>query len=162
MRRGKGGSRAGAPKGVLPARDRLLGHATPSPPPPAGRPWVLLDTNALFLPFTRRFPLEAEVQRLMEGARIGVPQSVHGELRRLEARGGAHARAARLFADRFPSLPTDLHGDDALESLARELGAWVVTSDRALRTRLEAQGLGVLFPRGDHHLASSPRAPPFP
>ncbi len=162
MRQGKGSSRTAVPRGGLSARDRLLGHPTPSSSPPSGRPWVLLDTNALFLPFTRRFPLEAEIRRLMEGARIGVPQSVHGELKRLEVRGGPHARAARLLADRFPSLPTDLHGDDALESLARELGAWVVTSDRALRARLEAQGLGVLFPRGDRHLASSPRAPPFP
>ncbi|EQD45315.1 hypothetical protein B1B_13102, partial [mine drainage metagenome] len=103
-----------------------------------------------------------EIHRLMEGARIGVPESVHGELKRLEARGNPHARAARLLAERFPMLPTDLHGDEALESLARELGAWVVTSDRLLRRRLEAQGVGVLFPRGDHHLTSGPRAPPFP
>ncbi len=151
-----------ASRGSPSGREKLLGHPARPVPPVSGRPWVLLDTNTLYLPLTRRFPLEAEIHRLMEGARIGVPESVHGELKRLEARGNPHARAARLLAERFPMLPTDLHGDEALESLARELGAWVVTSDRLLRRRLEAQGVGVLFPRGDHHLTSGPRAPPFP
>jgi len=152
-----------SPSGRRPSgRERLLGRPSPPPVPTSGRPWVLLDTNALYLPFTRRFPLEMEIHRLMEGARIGVPDSVHGELQRLEARGDPNARAARLLAARYPRIPTDLHGDGALESLALELGAWVVTSDRQLRSRLEAQGVGVLFPRGDRHLASGPRAPPLP
>lgn len=116
------------------------------------RPWVLLDTNALFLPFTRRFPLEREVGRLMEGARVGVPQSVLGELDRLVQRARPHARAARTYADRFPLVPTDLKGDAALETLARDLGACIVTADAELRRRLYAKGMKVLFPRGEKHL----------
>ncbi|MDE1820333.1 MAG: hypothetical protein KGJ23_06615 [Euryarchaeota archaeon] len=125
----------------------------PPPSAPRGPPRVLLDTNALFLPFTRGFPLEREIFRLMEGARIEVPQSVLGELDRLVGRGRAQARAARAYAERFPVVLTDLKGDAALETLARDLGAVIVTADRELRRRLYAKGMKVLFPRGEKHLA---------
>lgn len=116
-------------------------------------PLVLLDTNALFLPFTRRFPLEREIYRLLEGARIEVPQSVRGELDRLVERARPNARAARAYAERFRVVPTDLKGDAALETLARDLGAIIVTADGELRRRLYAKGMKVLFPRGEKHLA---------
>jgi uncharacterized protein len=127
-------------------------------------PRVFLDTNALFLPFTRRFPLEGEIFRHLEGARIEVPQSVLGELDRLVEREKPHARAARVFAGRFPVVPTDLKGDAALETLARDLGGVVVTGDRELRRRLCAKGMKVLFPRGQMHLgwAQGPRRRKLP
>ncbi len=121
--------------------------------PRKDRPRVLLDTNALFLPFTRHFPLEREVTRLVEGAVIEVPQSVRGELDRLVLRGRGYARAARSYAERFPVTPTDLRGDAALETLARDLGAIILTADRELRRRLHAKGMKILFPRGEKHLA---------
>ena len=116
-------------------------------------PRVLLDTNALFLPFTRHFPLEQEIHRILEGARIEVPQSVRGELDRLVERSRPNARAARAYAERFPVVPTDLKGDAAIETLARDLGAIIVTADGELRRRLYAKGMKVLFPRGEKHLA---------
>ena len=118
----------------------------------ASRPRVFVDTNALFLPFTRRFPLEREVYRLLEWARIEVPQSVLGELDRLVARGRPNARVARAYADRFPVVPTDLKGDAALETLARDHGGVILTADGELRRRLVAKGMKVLFPRGEKHL----------
>ncbi len=123
--------------------------------PPPGRPQVLLDANALMLPFNHRFPLEREIFRVMEGAQIRVPSSVVGELERLADFGVFPARAAREFAKRFPVVPTDLRGDAALETLARDLDAWIVTGDRELRRRLEARNLKVLFPRGMTRLEPS-------
>jgi len=119
------------------------------------RPLVLLDTNALLLPFTSHFPLENEIFRLIEGADIRVPSSVLKELGQLRSSGLLNARAALQFAKRFQVVPTDLDGDAAMETLAKEMGAWVVTADRELRERLESQGLGVLFPRGKRKLSPS-------
>ena len=142
---GRGRSPDPSPQTLLPGR---LG-------PPPGRPQVLLDANALMLPFNHRFPLEREIFRVMEGAQIRVPSSVVGELERLADFGVFPARAAREFAKRFPVVPTDLRGDAALETLARDLDAWIVTGDRELRRRLEARNLKVLFPRGMTRLEPS-------
>ncbi len=116
------------------------------------RPVVLLDANALLLPFTAHFRLEEEVYHQVDGAEICVPSSVLGELERVGARGTARARAAREYARRFREVPTDRSGDDALVALGRELSAWVVTGDRELRRRLLRAGVPVLYPRGRSHL----------
>ena len=126
-----------------------------------GRPIVLVDANALLLPFTVRFRLEQEIDRQVDGARVAVPSSVLGELDRIASRGNVNARAAREFARRFEEVPTDHQGDDALVQLGRQLHAWVLTGDRALRKRLLEAGVPVLFPRGKTHLdrAVSPPRP---
>lgn len=116
---------------------------------------VLLDTNSLLWPFTGSLRLEEEVHRWIEGADIVVPSSVLRELETLSARGVAGAKGALRLARRFRIILTDLEGDAALETLAGDLRAWVVTGDRELRTRLEARGTGVLFPKGERRLAPS-------
>jgi rRNA-processing protein FCF1 len=121
-------------------------------PAARGRPVVLVDANALLLPFTAHFRLEEEVNGQVEGARILVPSSVLGELERVASRGNPNARAAREFARRFEVAVTDFQGDDALVNLGRRLRAWVLTGDRALRSRLLEAGVPVLFPRGKSHL----------
>jgi rRNA-processing protein FCF1 len=128
-------------------------------PPARGRPIVLVDANALLLPFTSHFRLEEEIYGQVDGARVLVPSSVLGELERVAARGNANARAAREFARRFAVVLTEIQGDDALVDLGRQLSAWVLTGDRALRARLLEAGVPVLFPRGKSHLdrAVSPR-----
>ncbi|HLY76792.1 MAG TPA: twitching motility protein PilT [Thermoplasmata archaeon] len=129
--------------------------------PSSGRPVVLVDANALLLPFTSHFRLEEEIYAQVDGARILIPASVLGELERVAHRGNVQARAAREFARRFDIVPTEALGDDALVELGRRLTAWVLTGDRALRTRLLEAGVRVLFPRGKSHLdrAVSPRPP---
>jgi rRNA-processing protein FCF1 len=119
------------------------------------RPLVLIDTNALLLPFSSRLPLESEIYRWMPEADVRVPSSVIRELNRLSRKGVPNARGALEFAKRFPEVPTDLEGDAAMETLAKELGAWVVTADGELRKRLEEEGFGVLFPTGRRKLSPS-------
>lgn len=122
---------------------------------------MLVDANALLLPFTSHFRLEEEIYLHVDGARVLVPSSVLGELERVADRGNAFARAAREFARRFDVVHTEAQGDDALVELGRRLSAWVLTGDRALRTRLLEAGVPVLFPRGKSHLdrAVAPRQP---
>jgi len=119
---------------------------------------VLLDTNAVLLAFTSGVDLVGEVARLRPGATVCVPTTVLGELDRLAARATPFARAAAELARRLPSIPAPGRGDASIAALARRLGAAVVTADRALRDRLSADGIPVLYPRGPGRLSEYPRA----
>ncbi|MCI4323841.1 MAG: hypothetical protein L3K03_07495 [Thermoplasmata archaeon] len=117
---------------------------------------VLLDTNALFLPFRERFPLEAELTRVVPGSEVRVPAPVRREIARLVAAGRPGAAVAAEFAGRFPSVPGPGEGDVAILGIARRLRAAVVTADAGFRDRLLAAGIPVLSPRGLHRLVWAP------
>ncbi len=134
-------------------------------PDPPGGGWVLLDTNALFLPFRTHLDLEQEIRRLVGRTRIGIPQLVLGEVDRLIDRRAEAAISARILARRFTLVPSVGHGDAGILAVARRFRATVVTADRGLRDRLRASGLPVLFPRRGHQLEllpprASPGSPP--
>lgn len=107
---------------------------------------VLLDANALLMPFQFSLDLEGELRRLLGTPRILVPSSVLEELDRLAATKRV-ARAARLLAERFEVVDVPGRGDDALVEAARARGAVVVTNDRRLRRRLREAGLPVIYLR---------------
>jgi rRNA-processing protein FCF1 len=122
-------------------------------PARAGAGDVLLDTNALFLPFRERIPLEPELERLAPGRRAVVPRTVLEELVRLARERRPGAALARRMAERFPTVAAPGRGDAAVLALARRTGAWVVTSDRQLAARLILAGVTVLRPRGRARLS---------
>ena len=122
--------------------------------------WVLLDTNALFLPFTGSIDLEAGVATAAPAIPIGVTTGTLGELDALRRRGVAHSHAAREYAARFPTVASRGRGDSGLLEVAQALGAWVVTTDHALRDRLVARGVSVLEPRGRSRLRLVRGRPP--
>ncbi len=109
-------------------------------------PLVLLDTNALLMPFKLGMDLEGEIERALGRCRIAVPEAVMVELRSMPITM-REARAALQLAGRFETLPTAGTGDDAILELARREGAVVVTGDRDLIERLRGAGLRVLRPR---------------
>lgn len=113
---------------------------------------VILDTNALMMPFQFGVDPEVEVRRIMGTARIVVLSSIKGELERL-AMKRPEARAALRYAERFEILETDMSGDDSILAAAVEMGAVVVTSDGGLRQRLREMGITVLYMRGKKRLA---------
>jgi uncharacterized protein len=113
---------------------------------------VLLDTNALLLPFTRRFPLEKEIERLVGPAQIQVPTFALAELEGLAERGVPGARPALDWSAKFPRRTTRGRGDAALLRAARPYRDWVVTSDRELQSRLRLRGVSTLIPRDRHRL----------
>jgi rRNA-processing protein FCF1 len=118
---------------------------------PGGAARVLLDANALFLPFVAGTDLESEIRRTTDRPDVRVPSSVLRELRRLAARGEAHGREALQLAGRFPVATNPGTGDAALVALA-VAGDTVVTADRALQAQLLARGVDVLVPRDRVHL----------
>lgn len=112
----------------------------------ADLPLVLLDTNALLMPFQMSLDVESEIERLMGRCRIAVPQVSIAELRAMgsSVRDGS---AALKFAERFEVMPTVGLGDDAIVDLAIRTDGIVVTGDRGLIKRLHKAGLRVLRPR---------------
>jgi len=95
------------------------------------RPRVVLDANALMLPFQFRVNLDAELARLLGECETYVPSSVVGELARLAARDRT-AKAALALAAKYRTHETTERGDRAVVAAAEALGAHVVTSDQGL------------------------------
>ncbi|HLF16891.1 MAG TPA: hypothetical protein VI796_05620 [Candidatus Thermoplasmatota archaeon] len=117
---------------------------------------VVLDTNALLLPFTAGTDLEREIERLVGPARIVVPAAMVQEIDSLTTHGGAEgraAKAARKLMTRFDSEATPYGGDDGLLDVARRLKAVVVTNDRKLQEECSRSGLQVLHSRETGRLA---------
>ena len=109
-------------------------------------PLILLDANALMMPFQFALDLEQELVRLLGAYRAAVPTSVLRELEDLSS-GNPKAKAALRFAARFPAMEVEGIGDDAVFALALAEGAAVLTNDRELRRRLRAAKLPVIYLR---------------
>src|SRR5439155_26598556 len=74
---------------------------------------VLLDTNALLMPFQFRVNLETELNRLMGSADIAIPRPVRNELELLAERD-RNAQAALRLAVRYRVIEASGSADDAL------------------------------------------------
>jgi rRNA-processing protein FCF1 len=114
---------------------------------------VILDTNALLMPFQFGINLDVELERLLGDCEVLVPSSVFEELALLEQK--KLAKAARSLASKFKMLEVEGKGDEAIISAAKSQKAVVVTNDRELIERLKAIGIKVAFLRSRSHLVLS-------
>jgi rRNA-processing protein FCF1 len=113
---------------------------------------VVVDTNILFLVIRAGFPLEAEVDRVLPGSELLVPESVVAELEGLAKSLIPGAMAAQALAERCTVVPTRTRGDDGVIEAAVTTQSWVATADRELRRRLTLRGVTSLVPRDRHRL----------
>lgn len=102
---------------------------------------VVLDTNALLMPFEVKLNLDLEIRRLVGNARVVVPGPMVGELKRC---GAKHSKAAISLARKYEIIHTEKDGDEAIIELATKLDAFVVTNDKELRSRLRADRKSVV------------------
>ena len=114
-------------------------------------PAVVLDANALLLPFQFRVNLEAELRRLLGDPEIYVPTPVLDELKGL-ARSLREARAALKLAAKFQVVDVQGGADDAILEAASRLSAVVVSNDAALLRRLKEARIPRIFLRSRSHL----------
>ncbi len=114
---------------------------------------VVLDTNALLLPFQFRVNLEAELRRLLGVLEIYVPSPVLDELKGL-ARSVRAARGALKLAARFQVVDVMGDADDAVLEAAARLKAVVVSNDAALLRRLKEARIPRIFLRSRSHLVA--------
>jgi len=119
----------------------------PLPVPPA----VVLDANALRMPFQFRVNLDAELLRLLGECDVVVPEAVIGELRR-QAADDREAQAALRLAAKYRTVPGPGRGDESVVLLAQKLGAVVVTNDAGLLFQLRRLGIPRISLRARNHL----------
>jgi hypothetical protein len=122
----------------------------PEKPP---RAIVVLDANALMMPFQFGLNIDIELGRLMPGCEIIVPSSVIIELRAVLKRTfDPHAKAALSLAPKYRFIRADGFGDDSVLKMAKDLEAALVTNDKQMRSRAHVLGLTVIGLRGKNHL----------
>ncbi|TMA05106.1 MAG: twitching motility protein PilT [Methanobacteriota archaeon] len=114
---------------------------------------VLLDANALLMPFQFRVNLDREIQRLLGDADVAVPKPVLAELEFLAERD-REARAGLRLARRYRVIDATGSADDALLDLAGTNRAVVVTNDQPLLNRLREKGIPRLRLRSRNHLVA--------
>ncbi len=111
---------------------------------------VILDTNALLMPFEIRMNLDLAIAELIGEARIIVPGPLVGELKHLDHK---FAGAALALARKYEIVPTVTTGDNAVMELARMTGGYVLTNDKELRRRLRKEKIPLIYLRSGTHLA---------
>jgi hypothetical protein len=117
---------------------------------------IVLDANALLMPFQFNIHIDQELRRLFGDIPVVVPSSVLGELANILDK---NAKAAAALARKYTVVETDFGGDDAVIDVAERFSGAVVTNDRELIRRLRARGIRVVRMRGQHHLDSGEDAP---
>ncbi len=110
---------------------------------------VVLDANALMMPFQYKLNIDVELTRLLGSYELYVPSCVLGELERVAKRRW-EARAALQMAQRYRVIEVQSRGDAGVIEAAKKLNAAVVTNDKALRIRLMKDGIRVIFMKQNH------------
>jgi len=118
---------------------------------------VVLDTNALMIPYQSGINIEKELTRLLGICRIIVPSSVVEEMERLAGEDGGTGRAAKLGLSiikkrGFRLMETESKGDDGVLETALKMDGAVVTNDRELQERARKMNLPIIYPRGENRL----------
>lgn len=110
---------------------------------------VVLDANALMMPFQFSINIDAEIERLIGRARIVVPECV---VRELEGLRGRAAKAALMLARKYEIVPSEGTGDECVLSVALRENAYLLTNDAALRRRARAVGVKCIYLRKSSYL----------
>ena len=110
---------------------------------------VVLDTNALLMPFEFKMNLDLELANLFGEFEAYVPGPVIGELKRSDSK---HAQVALKLAGKYIRYETSTQGDAGVLEVAKALDAMVVTNDFILRRKMRAAGVRAVFLRSRKRL----------
>lgn len=112
---------------------------------------VILDTNALMMPFQFGVNLDLELERLFGSFEILVPSPVVRELTSLAPKDRI-ARSALRLARKYKTVESEGQTDKVLVDLAKDLHAVVVSNDKLVIRSLEREGLPYVRLRSRSHL----------
>jgi hypothetical protein len=114
---------------------------------------VVLDANALMMPFQFKINLDLELQRLLGSFDVVVPSTVVEELKNVaQAQKNSEAKVALKLARKYRIVPAEGRGDRAVLALALELKAVLLTNDADLRKRARNAGLRTACLRSRTHI----------
>jgi len=114
---------------------------------------VVLDTNALLMPFEIRINLDIALADLLGDVRCVVPGPLIGELKHLDHK---FSKAALELARKYEIVQTTLSGDGAVIEAALSTGGYILTNDKDLRSKARKQNIPVIFLRSGNHLVADP------
>lgn len=110
---------------------------------------VVLDTNALLMPFERKMNIDLSVRDLLGDVHFVIPGPLIGELKHLNSK---YASAALELARRYEIIPTEAVGDKAVIELALKTKGYVLTNDKELRKILRSLKVPLIYLRSSTHL----------
>lgn len=105
---------------------------------------VIIDTNALMMPFQKNVDIETQLIEIYGKYEIIILSTVIDELKNLTDKGNWQAKSALELAKRYKLLETDGKGDNAIISAAKRINATVITNDKKLRKELRQFGINVI------------------
>ena len=112
---------------------------------------VVLDTNAILMPFEIRINIDLAIEKLIGEARLVVPGPLIGELKHLKHK---FANAALDLARKYEIIQTVTTGDDAVIEAATKTNGYVLTNDKELRQRLRKMKIPMIYLRSGTHLVT--------
>lgn len=115
---------------------------------------VVLDTNALLMPFEVGINIDLEVRNLLGDVRFVVPGPLVGELKHLDSR---FAKPALALARSREIVPCNARGDDSVLEVAQREGGYILTNDKELRRRARKIGIPLIYLRSGTHLVLEDR-----
>jgi rRNA-processing protein FCF1 len=110
---------------------------------------VVLDTNALLMPFEVKLNLDLALKDLLGDCRCVVPGPMIGELKHLDHK---YANAALQLARKYEIIQTTHSGDEAVIEAALSTGGYILTNDKDLRLLARKQKIPLVFLRSSTHL----------
>lgn len=115
---------------------------------------VILDTNAILMPFQFKLNLDSELTRLLGQYEIIIPNTVIEELENISSSANSpkEISAALALAGRFNIEQVINKGDNAIFELAMRYKAIVLTNDKLLKKRLHDNGLKTISLKSKTHL----------
>jgi len=113
------------------------------------RQYVVLDTNALLMPFQFKLNLDVELERLVGSCEILVPSIVMEELDNTK---DPNSNAAKKLAGKYKLLPAKGSGDQGILQAAIDIRAVLVTNDKELGKRARDLGLRTISMKKRSHL----------
>jgi len=117
---------------------------------------ILLDSNAVMMPFEFSIDLEGELTRLFGKFKIIIPKPVINELKFLSEHGKGRkkliAKPALKLIEKYDIVDAEGFGDKAIINLAKKLNSIVLTNDKKLRDKLKKLSLHTVYLRGKSKL----------
>lgn len=110
---------------------------------------VVLDTNALMMPFQFNINIDREIERLLGSVRVVVPSCVIDEL---DALGTPEAKGARRLSEKYEVVEVQEKGDQGVQEAAKRCGAAVVTNDQEFIEILRKSSVPVIRMRERQYL----------
>ena len=112
---------------------------------------VVLDTNALLMPFEVKINLDLALRDLLGDVRCVVPGPLIGELKHLDHK---YSKAALELARKYEIVQTPLSGDEAVIGVALSERGYILTNDKDLRAEARKQRISLIYLRSGTHLVA--------